>query len=359
MQLSSTLTATLRPPTSAAFTLLERLAQALPTLSPEKGMPTRPTAGTLTPAMIRATLLEMGAGAAEADVALASALAQTGLPLTPASLAEAYGALARAPGAIPEAYALAKALALPTTPDALKALTTALTAPVNGLPKGQALPEPIREWLGLEMEAGAGPEILARHLRERMLGMGRGQEDDEDAHTLLLHLALGAGEPSLRAEADALARHLEGQQWLNQAAVQAHVGKAETPLYLAVPLVFGEKSVLAEMQVWVPNRRADAEEEEADAAALRVTVRVALPRLGRVQAELSGGMAGSLSCRLGVENAGTQRLLARHTGALAAALSDAGWQSCDVCCRLLPDWPPLWHGGEILTTPRSCVDQHV
>ena len=113
------------------------------------------------------------------------------------------------------------------------------------------------------------------------------------------------------------------------------------------------------MRVWAPSRRAAEDEEEAGAAPLCVTVRVALPRLGRVQAELSGRMAESLNCRLGVEKSGTQRLLARHTGALASALSEAGWQSCEVCCRLQSDWPPLWHGGAALATPRTCVDQHV
>ena len=382
MQIPSTLAATLGPSASAAFTLLGRLVQTRPSLSPESAPLLSPESvpliraggGTLTPDMIRAALLEMGVGAAQADVALAAALAQTGLPLTAATLAEAHGALARAPGATPEAYALAKSLALPATPDALKALTAALTAPANGLPAGQALPDRVREWLGLDMDAGAGPEVLARHLRERMLETGRSTEHRilsalrlgepphsvEDARTALLRLVSASGEPSVRAEADTLAWHLEGQQLLNQAALQAHASQPETPLYLAVPLVFGAQPTLAEMQIWTSNRRAGADgEEEPDAAILRVTVRVAPPRLGRVQAELTGQTTGNLICRLGVEKAGAMRLLARHAGTLASAFSDAGWHSCDVCCRLQPDWPPLWQGGAALTTPRTCVDRHV
>ncbi len=373
MQIPTTLAATLRPSASAAFALLGRLAQTLPVLSVNTPLPAY-NGGTLTLDRIRAALLEMGAGATEADVALAAALAQTGLPLTAAVLAEARGALAHAPGATAEAYVLAKSLALPTTPDALRAVTAALTAPVKGLPAGQVLPERVREWLGLDMDAGAGPEILARHLRERMLETGRSTEHHlasalregksprsvEDARTALLRLAQMSGEPTQRAEADALAGHLEGQQLLNQASLQAHANRPETPLYLAVPLAFGETPSLAEMQIWTPNRRGSTDgAEERDGAVLRVTVRVAPPRLGRVQAELTGRTTGSLTCRLGVETAGAQRLLARHAGLLASAFTETGWHSCDVCCRLQTDWPPLWQGGEALMTPRTCVDRRV
>lgn len=374
MHLSTSLAATLRPSASAAFELLGRLTQSLPSLPGERLYLPRPPVGMLTTGMIRAALLEMGVGAAESDVALAGALAQTGLPLTVGALAEANAALARAPGAMPQAYALAKSLSLPTTPAALTALTMVLAAPLEGLAAAEALPERLRAWLGLDLEAGTPPEALARSLNERMLQMGRSTEHHLasairegqsrvsvlDARTMLLRLAQIPGDDELQGAADGLAAHLEGQQLLNQASIQAHANRPESPLYLAIPMAFGGNSSLVEMRFWKPNC---AEQDEPDASAeapvLRVTVRVVPPRLGRVQADLSGRMTGRLSCRLGVEKASAQRLLARHSGTLAEALSEAGWQSCEVSCRPQSEWPPLWHGGEALTTPRTCVDRHV
>ena len=355
----------------AALTLLERLARALPSF-PSLSAPTSVSeVGALTSNVIRSLLLEMGVGATEADVALASALAQTGLPLTVASLAEAHGDLARTPGASPQAYALAKSLDLPTTPAALTALSTTLNAPAHGLPGSQALPERLREWLGLSLDAEAAPASLARLLEDRMRQTGRSTENRvssalkegtspasvTDARTVLLRLTRQSTDPLLRAEADALASHLEGQQLLNQASIQAHGGRPDAPLYFAVPLTFGGNFSLAELRFWPHPHAEEAEAGEDPVLPLRVTVRVSPPHLGRIQADLSGWTRGTLSCRLGVEQAGTQRLLVRHSGALAEALGAAGWTSCEVCCTRQAEWPPLWHGGEALTYPRTCVDR--
>ena len=147
------LATTLGAPASAAFGLLGRIAQAAhPLLSPP-ATPAGNVSGMMTPGRIRAVLLEMEVAAADLDIALASALAQAGLPLTVASLAEAHGELARAPGASPQAYALAKMLALPTSPDALRALTAVLNAP-DDRSASHAMPEAVRTWLGLGVEAG-------------------------------------------------------------------------------------------------------------------------------------------------------------------------------------------------------------
>lgn len=373
MQISSTLAATLRPSATAAVALLGRLTQALPSLPGERLSLPRLAVGTLTPEMIRATLLEMGASAAGTDVALAEALAQVGLPLSGASLAEANSALARAPGVAPQAYALAKSLGLPTTPDGLKALTAVLTASEQGVPASQALPVRVRERLGLSLDADTAPQALARHLGERMRQAGRSTENRllareqavsdvslTDARTVLLRLAQTSGNSAIQSEADRLAAHLEGQQLLNLASLQAHADKPVVPLYLAVPLLFEGVSMLAEMRLWSPRRRNEADEdEEREPSRLRVTVRVTPSRLGRVQADLSGCIAGSLSCRLGVEKPAAQRLLARNTGTLAEALSAAGWPHCEVRCQAQSAWPPLWHGGDALSTPRTCVDRYV
>ena len=329
MQLPSTLATSLRPSATAAFALLGRLTQALPTLPADSIPLPIVLPGTLTPEMIRATLLEMGVAATPSDVALAETLAQIGLPLTAVSLAEASAAMARSPGALPQAYALAKSLGLPTTPDGLKALTAVLTASKQSVPTSQEL----------NLDADTVPAILARQLGEHMLQGWRGPI------------------PSL---ADGLSAHLEGQFLLNQASLQAHAGKSDVPLYLAVPLMFGSETTLAEMRLWAPQRREElADEEERSAQSLRVTLRLTPPRLGRVQADLTGQISGSLNCRLGVEKAASQRLLSRNTGALAEAFSAAGWTHCEVRCQPQSAWPALWHGGEAFLTPRTCVDRHV
>jgi hypothetical protein len=143
---------------------------------------------------------------------------------------------------------------------------------------------------------------------------------------------------------------------LNQASLTAHTGRAETPLYFALPLAFDGLPTVAETRVWLPERAVGGEEDEP---VLRVTVRLSPPRLGRVQADLTGRLTGSLSCRLGAEKASAARLLGRHAGALTAAFDRAGWPSCEVVCRPQSEWPPLWPGGETITTPRACVDRHV
>lgn len=322
---------------------------------------------------VRAALLEMGVAAADMDVALAQTLVQAGLPLTAASLAGAHAALARAPGASPPSYVLAQTLALPTSPDALRALTAVLNAPGGGAGRG-ALPEQVRMWLGLGVEAGTEPEAQARRLREMVIGIGRSTEnrvlavieDRErlpvaDLRTALLRLAQGSGDRALGREADGLASLLEGQQLLNQASLRqasltAHAGRPET-LYFALPLAFDGLPTVAETRLWLPKHGA-GEEAEGDPV-LRVTVRLTPPRLGRVQVDLTGRLAGSLSCRLGAERVSAARLLGRHTEALAEAFGRAGWPSCDVVCRPQSEWPPLWPGGETFTTPRTSVDRHV
>ena len=360
MHIHPTLNATLGASASAALGLLGRIAQAA---APPAALPLP------APDRVRAALLGMGMAAGDADVALAETLAQAGLPLTAASLAEAHADLARAPGATPTSYVLARTLALPTSPAALRALSAVLAAP-GGVAAPGALPESVRMWLGLGVEAGTAPEAQARHLREMMLSAGRSTENRvlavidgteslpvADLRTALLRLALSSGDPALRGAADGLASLLEGQQLLNQASLTAHMDRPEAPLYFALPLFFDGLPTVAEMRVCPPERRADTPDD--DAAILQVTVRLTPPRLGRVQADLTGYAGGRLLCRLGAEKLSATRLLLRHADALAGALGPAGWPSCEVTCRPQAHWPPLWPGGDAVTTPRACVDQHV
>ena len=357
-----TIATTLGASASAAFGLLGRIAQATQT-------PVAVPSGTPAPDRVRAALLEMGMSAADADVVLAEALVQAGLPLTVASLAEAHADLARAPGVSPQAYVVAKMLALPTSPDALRALSAVLNAPNDPAGRG-VLPEQVRMWLGLGVEAATGPEAQARHLREMMLQIGRSTENRvlavidgreslpvADLRTALLRLASSSGDHALRGQADGLASLLEGQQLLNQVSLTAHAGRPETPLYFALPLAFDGLPTIAEMRVWQPEQEAGGENE--DEPVLRVIVRLSPPKLGRVQVDLSGRLAGRLTCRLGTEKASAARLLGRHAESLTEAFGRAGWPTCEVTCRPQSKWPPLWPGGEAFTTPRACVDRHV
>ena len=353
----------LAQPAASALNLLGRLAQAVQMPGLSEATPTG--AGTLTAEMVRAALLELGAAAADTDVALALALTQAGLPLTLASLAEANAALASAPGVSPASYVLAKSLALTTTPDALRALSAVLAAPSGG---SAALPERVSAWLGLTLDAGTPPPSLARGLREMLLQVGRSTEHRllaskdsslpvADLRTSLLRIAAGSSDLGMRRGADHLASLFEGQQLLNQASLAAHTGQAAVPLYFALPLAFDGLPSIAETQMWQYEKDAGASEDSGEA--LRVTVRLHPPKLGRVQADLMGLLSGVLSCRLGAEKQSTVRLLTKYAGSLAEALSAAGWDSCDVTCRLQADWPPLCHGGSLFASPRTCVDWHV
>jgi hypothetical protein len=365
---SSPFPAVFGQPAAAALGLLGRLAQAVQMPVADNTNPGQMSGGMLTGEIIRAALLEMGAAAGEADVALALALTQAGLPLTLQTLVQANAALASAPGASSAAYALAKSLALPTTPDALRAVTAVLNAPSDGLP-GAALPERVTAWLGLALEAGTAPEALARGLREMLLQVGRSTENRvlrmqegplpiADMRTALLRLAEASGDRAMRHGADGLASLLEGQQLLNQASLAAHVHQPNVPLYFALPLAFDGLPGIAETHLWL--RQSDtAEEELEEEEVLRVTLRLTPPKLGRVQIDLIGLLSGTLSCRLGAEKASSYRLLLKYVGSLAEALALAGWETCDVTCRVQSDWPPLYHGGAALAAPRTCVDHHI
>ncbi len=360
--MSSFLPASLAQPAASALSLLGRLAQAvqMPTTGPLPQI----SEGTLTAEMVRAALLDLGAAAADTDVALALALTQAGLPLTLAALAEANAALASAPGVSPDSYVLARSLSLPVTPDALRALSATLAAP-SGTPA--ALPERVSAWLGLALDAGAPPPALVRGLREMVLQAGRSTEHRllaskdsalpvADLRTSLLRLAAGSSDRGMRLGADHLASLFEGQQLLNQASLTAHAGQPAVPLYFALPLAFDGLPGIAETQFWRHEKDTDASE---DSEVLRVTVRLHPPRLGRVQADLMGLLSGLLSCRFGAEKLSTVRLLTKHAGSLASALGHAGWEACDVSCRVQADWPPLYHGGSVVASPRTCVDWHV
>jgi hypothetical protein len=130
---------------------------------------------TLTPGLLRATLMSMGVAADAQNMALAEAFSRLGLALTREALTEAHVALAQAPEASPRAYALARAWGLPTSAAALNALTTAIGE--SPLPLPQALPVELMSWLGLAADTSLEPEALAAHLYLMAQGAGRSTEN--------------------------------------------------------------------------------------------------------------------------------------------------------------------------------------
>lgn len=347
---------------------LARLAQEPPPAMPLPVTAETPAAGAtaLTPQMLRAALLDLGAAADSANMALAEALTQLGLPLTASSLAEAHVDLARAPGATPTAFALAKALSLPTSPAALQALSVV----TGGIPAKRALAADLMDWLGLSLDAEQDPEALTAQIHLMTNQIGRSTEHRlaalarqetpgggvQDTRSILLRLAQAAGDKTIQIGADTLASHIEGQQLINHAALHAPNRPDPAPLYFALPWQLPGEQTMAEMRLWPQQEQENGDEEPADTAYLRATVRLATTRLGRLQADLSGTAGGLLTCRLGSEKPATHRLLGRHSTTLAASLKDMGWRECAVSCALQTDWTPLWHGGQALATPRARVD---
>lgn len=322
-----------------------------------------PPEATLTPAMLRATLLQIGVTASAENLLLAEAFAQLGLPLTPASFTEAHVSLAQAPGVSPMAYALAKSLSLPTTPDILRALSTV----TDGIPARRALPLEVTERLALAVPTDKDAETMAAHLllmltqrasstEQRLTDAAQRQTAPvPDTRALLLGLAQSATDKQVRLGADTLAAHIEGQQLINLTAQRDQTHQQPIPLYFALPLLLPGEQTMLEMSVRRPDTPSE-EDRDSEDAGWRTTIRLATSRLGRVEAELIGAPLGGLTCRLAAEQPATARLLERSREKLAASLASAGWPRCDVSCRTKADWTPLWHGGQALTAPRTRID---
>ena len=318
---------------------------------------------TLTPTALRTTLLRIGVTADATNLLLAEAFAQLGLPLTPASFTEAHVSLAQASGASPMAYALAKSLNLPATPNILRALATM----TDGIPARRALPMEVTEWLSLAVPAGEDTEAIADRLRllldqraksteHRLADAVREQtRPDPDTRALLLRLAQSAGEKSVRIGSDTLSAHMEGQQLVNFAAQRDQTEDQPIPLYFAMPLLLTGEQTMLEMNVQRQRSAPEGDEDEEESG-WQTTIRLATSRLGRIEVELIGTALGALTCRLSAENKPTVRLLTRSQEKLAASLAAAGWPCCDVTCLTKTEWPALWHGGQALTAPRTRVD---
>jgi hypothetical protein len=354
---------------SGAGTFLARLGRlgghgpVLKAAEPDEPVLATSPITTLTTAMLRSSLLEIGVSASDDNLLLAEAFAKLGLPVTAASLTDAHISLAMASGASPLAYALAKSLSLPTTPDILRALVTVS----DGIPARRALPSDVMGWLSLALDSEEDAEAMAAHLSlmvnqrvastEQRLSRTEpnGEAPADDTRSLLLRLAQTAGDKQIKIGSDTLAAQIEGQQLINLAAQRDGSPERPPPLYFALPLLLPGEQTMMEMSI---QRRSDAPEDDwdEDESNWATSIRLATSRLGRIEAQLSGNLSGALVCRLGAERTSTVRLLQRSREKLLPSLYTAGWSICDVSCRLQTEWPPLWHGGEALTAPRARVD---
>lgn len=363
------LTPLILSPSAVAPDFLSRLTRLVepPPASPASAAPaadeTLTFATTLTPIQLRAALLEMGVTPSDDNLQLAEAFVNLGLPLTAGAISQAHVALARPPKSSPLAYALAKSLNLPTTPDVLRSLTTV----TGGIPAKSAMPADVMDWLSLALDSGMEAEALAAQLCLMVKQRGRSTErrltlapensfrdDLHDTRSLLLRLAQSAGDKQIRAGADALAAHIEGQQLINLAAQRDQTGHALPALYFALPLQFPAEQTMLELCLW--NREDNDEDETDDVFEFKATLRLATSRLGRIEIELVSLVSGLLTCRLGAEHAPTVRLIQRNGEKLAAALAALGWPQSRVSSHVKSEWKPLWHGGEALTAPRARVD---
>ena len=323
------------------------------------------TETTLTPPSLRNALIEIGATSTEENLALAEAFAKLGVPLTEENLSEGRSVLAREPGLSPVAYALAKTLELPRTPAVLKALA----AVVQGWQTGKALPDEVMRLLSLAPDAALDSTELASQIARVFNRLGqstesrltRGNTSQEillkDVRASLMRLAEASDDAHLRAAADSHAALIEGQQLLNQVSL----AKFDPPvaLYFAFPLQFGTQTLAAEVQVWNRDDREPPESEKETTTYLRATVRVAPPRLGRVEVRLLGTWAGVLSCVLCAEKPSSYRLMRREAENLIDGLGKLGWKVTAPTVTLQKEFPPLWYGGDALSHPRTRIDHHV
>jgi hypothetical protein len=319
----------------------------------------------LTPGRIKSILMEMGVSPDAQNQAIGEAFARLGLALTRESLAEAHLALALAPEASPRAYALALSWSLPASPAILNALTS-VTREAATNPE-EALPQELLSWLGLAADASADTEELAAHLFLMTQGIGKSTENRilqqknltglttvQDARSTLLRLSEGSADRVIQHGANTMATHLEGQQLINQVIRR---DSAREPFYLSIPVLLGTEASLAEMRLGVWDDEQDTAMMDPQTGWLTATVRLSTKRLGRMQITLRGTLAGRLMCRACAEKSATVRLLQRHASALALALAGSGdWQVQEIECRQQAEWPPLWHGSEAFTAPRTCID---
>jgi hypothetical protein len=272
---------------------------------------------------LTSALLSIGVTPDPGSLQAAQALVRFGIALTAENLADVRRGRASRLVRLPETVALAKSLALPQTPAILRALDTLLTARADA--SLMTITVPLRaDTAGvaahLQMAARAATESVEHKL---LAGDIDGARTDLRSH--LLRRAL-AGD----ADAEAAARHLEGQMLAN--AARATQGGADAgSILVAFVAATGPKSQYVEMHL-TPDTTESADEEgavgeENGARGAAATLHLPTARLGMVTARLHLTPDGRLSCRLGASGEDGMRRIERSVGHLTDALTAAGFDN--------------------------------
>jgi len=246
-------------------------------------------------------LLTLGVAVEEPNLLAAQALVRFGLPITLENLADVRRVTAARLVRLPETVALAKSLGLPvTSPAILRALdtllsartdTSLLTIAVSVRPNTEAMAD------HLQMAARASAQSVENKLLTGDLDGARG-----DLRSYLLRQSLDGD-----ADAEAAARHLEGQMLVS--AASSRNGDAASPSLLVafVAATPGGRGQYVEMNLR-PNVSDEEDESDNDDAepgrqrdgARGTVASLHLPtaNLGLVTARLFLDPSGRLNCRL-------------------------------------------------------------
>ncbi len=334
----------------------------------EVGAGTSGFSANVTADALRAALLELGIAADADSMALAEVFTRLGLPLTDANIVEGRSILARNPRLPAAAYAMAKLLDAPLTPGVLRALARVIDGALGKYP----LPDEALRDLSLALDGQSGSQELARDLYRIVSRLGTSTENqllrteggllsekslNNDPRAQLLTLSNDTDDRNVRMAADAHASHIEGQQLLNQIAINRF--DPPVPLYFAFPFrIADHETVPAEVQVWTKDdEEARNNPDDGDRLVLQTVVRLSPPKLGLIEVRLQGKSDATLTCNILAERQITYRLLRRNYTDLADGLSNSGWHVTRVDVGLASEFEPLWYGGASLAHPRNRVDR--
>jgi len=309
-------------------------------------------------------LSDLGAPTDEETVSLVEYLSRAGVPITLSSVSAARSDMASSPEASHAGIALATSLEIPRTPTILNAISKV----AEGFPAPDTVPTDIRKRLTAVVDPDedaneTGSEISSMIGRlsltaERRIATREAVVDDPRIDLLSMPVP-----PDIEgiSDAEALARHIEGQQLLN--TIKPLSTEATSDIYFAFYVEFEGDDECASVEIKVArDERAkrqgqDNSEQCAENTppenVVHSTIRIALPSLGVIEAEISADNQNSLECRLRAEERSTVRLLRRRAPDLTKSLTSSGWNVQLVDVAPLAPPTPLWRGGEALATPRQ------
>ncbi len=273
---------------------------------------------------LAAALNALGVTPDERNMQAAQALVRFGITLTAENLSDVRRGVASRVVRLPETVALAKSLELAPSPAVLRALDTLLTARTDTSLLTITVPmRPDTAGIAthLQMAAQAATESVEHKL---LRGDIDGARTDLRSH--MLRRAMGGD-----ADAEAAARHLEGQMLTN--AARAGRPGGDGSILVAFVAATGARSQYVEMhlkpRITEDEAKEDNEEENGGSADTSpkagATLHIPTSRLGMVTARLHLSADGRLSCRLAATDEEGTRRIERSVGNLTEALEQAGF----------------------------------